>query len=289
MEQEPSLFERLGGTEAVRAVVQDFYTRLLEDEQLALFFEDIKMPLLKAHQLRFFKLAFTGIPADMDVVSLLLEKHEKLFRYKGLNATHFDLVAGHFVDSMQHLNVPSELIDEAVQVVVPLRPIFEQGAEKFQGTISDDDAGKENKVENNLRGLTSSGTLYEKLGGAKALRAAVDEMYKRLVEDPETGMFFETINMAKLRQHQIGFMKIAFTEIPPDLDVPGLLKIKHAALFDKGLNEKHFDVVAKHFIGALTFLDIEQALIDEAVAVVAPLRPVFEEGAREAAARKRFI
>jgi hypothetical protein len=81
-------------------------------------------------------------------------------------------------------------------------------------------------------------------------------------------------------------MKLAFSQIPEDLDVPAYMLETHSRLFvTMGLNETHFDRVAVHFVGALTHLNVNQALIDEAVAVIGPLRSVFEAGAREQAAR----
>jgi hemoglobin len=269
----PTLFERLGGTEAVRAVVNEFYIRLLADDGLAFFFDDVKLAALKIHQFEFLKLAFTGVPEGVDVGALMIEKHERLFRSKGLNATHFDMVANHLVATLQHFKVAPELIEEAVAVVVPLRPVFEKGAEMYGKND-----GEEKEEECNPLATTN---LMGKLGGPGAVAAAVNEMYKRLLEDPETSPFFEDINMALLKQHQIDFMKIAFSKIPEDLDVPAFMKRTHSALFDKGLTEKHFDLVAKHFVGSLTHLKVDEALIDEAVTVVGSLRPVFEQGAQE--------
>jgi len=45
-----SLYDRLGGREAIRAVVDDFYDRLLADEELGSFFADTDMESLKRHQ-----------------------------------------------------------------------------------------------------------------------------------------------------------------------------------------------------------------------------------------------
>lgn len=78
-------------------------------------------------------------------------------------------------------------------------------------------------------------------------------------------------------------MKIAFSQIPEDFDVREFLLQKHSRLFNNmGLNETHFDRVAVHFVAALKHLNVDQNLIDEAVAIIGPLRSVFEEGAKEA-------
>jgi hemoglobin len=130
-------------------------------------------------------------------------------------------------------------------------------------------------------------TLFTKLGGMEAVKAVVAEMYTRLLADDLTAPFFENTNMAHLKQHQVGFMKIAFTQIPEGLDVPALLIEKHLRLFqEKGLNATHFDRVATHFVGACDHLGVDQELIAEAAEVVGSLRPVFEQGAIDFGSKK---
>jgi len=110
--------------------VDEFYKRLVADEELAKFFEGIELSALKSHQRKFMKVAFTEIPEDLDVEQLMFKKHYTLFA-KGLNETHFDLVAGHFVGTLESLGVDSSLINEAVGIIGPLRGVFEKGGAKF--------------------------------------------------------------------------------------------------------------------------------------------------------------
>ena len=250
-----TLFDRLGGNEAVKAVVEEFYGRVVKDPSTAKFFSGKNLGALKKHQLEFMKIAFTGIPKDLDVPSLLTEKHKSLFE-QGLNESHFDVVATHFVGACQHFDVPGDLIDEAVAIVGSLRPVFEQGA-------------KEHRPK----------TLFQKLGGTEAVKAVVGKFYDRVVADPATQPFFDGINVTVLKVHQLEFMKMAFSSIPEDLDVPALLTEKHASLFRRGLDETHFDIIAAHFVGACNHFDVPQPLIDEAVAIIGPLRAVFADGA----------
>jgi truncated hemoglobin YjbI len=42
-----SLFDRLGGVPAVRAVIDEFYKCLLDDERLSFFFRGTRMQVLK--------------------------------------------------------------------------------------------------------------------------------------------------------------------------------------------------------------------------------------------------
>jgi hemoglobin len=201
-----------------------------------------------------------------------------------LNETHFDLVAGHFAGTLRQLGVAPELIDEAIGVIAPLRPVFEEGAMKY-GTDPYLAVEEEKQEESRPLGERMP-SLLDRLGGAPAVKAVVTEFYERLLADIDLYPFFANTNMSALKMHQIKFMQIAFTHIPDDLDVAALMRDKHSKLFEDGLNETHFDKVAGHLVAALQDLGVSQDLIDEAIAVICPLRPVFEQGALEAAERK---
>jgi hemoglobin len=254
-EKRELLLDRLGGEDALTAAVSEFYGRIMADDVLAPFFDGIVMEVMKVHQFRFMKIAFTGIPENYDVAAMIAQKHQRLFGL-GLNETHFDLVAGHLVASLEKLGVAQSEIEEVVAVVGPLRVVFEEGAKRVA-------KGKEQ--------------LLDRLGGPAALKEAVHEFYGRILFDEELAPFFEHTDMDKLRAHQYKFMEIAFTEIPEGLDVVKYLSDTHARLFEKGLNATHFDLVAGHLVGALKNLKVEEEVINEVVARVGPLRAVFDK------------
>mmetsp|Transcript_8138 Transcript_8138/g.24318 ORF Transcript_8138/g.24318 Transcript_8138/m.24318 type:complete len:419 (-) Transcript_8138:458-1714(-) len=259
------LLDRIGGEPALEAAVDEFYSRVVSDATLGHFFDGITIEQLKEHQRKFLRMAFTRIPESIDVVKFMHSKHERLF-LRGLNAEHFDTVAGHFVGTLEALGVGPSEIDEAVGVVGPLRPIFVEGAERAAAAAEEKDAADERQ-------------LLSRLGGDGALHAAVDEFYDRLMEDETLSRFFEGISVDNLKEHQRKFLRMAFTEIPASIDVVKFMHSKHERLFAMGLDETHFDAVAGHFVGTLNALGVKQREIDEAVGVVAPLRPIFEEGA----------
>ena len=120
-----TLLERLGGEPALDEAVDLFYDRLVDDPVLENFFEGRDMSRLRRHQAKFMKIAFTGIPEGMDVEKLIFRAHRRLFEKEGLNASHFDLVAGHLVDTLQSLGIAADLIDEVVAIVGPLRAVFD--------------------------------------------------------------------------------------------------------------------------------------------------------------------
>ena len=148
--KEDSLLERLGGVSAIRLVIDEFYDRILADPKLAHFFDGIRMSALKLHQVRFFRVAFTEIPPDLDVTAMLIEKHRSLFENKGLDASHFDLVAGHLVATLKNIGVAESLIEETISVVAPLRAVFEEGVKgapvpKAPSNVSADNSKKSKK------------------------------------------------------------------------------------------------------------------------------------------------
>lgn len=129
--------------------------------------------------------------------------------------------------------------------------------------------------------------LLEKLGGPKVLRVAVNKFYDKQMNDERLRHFFDGVDVEVIKWHQFNLMSIAFTAIPNNFNVHDLLLNRHERLFDAGLSEVHFDVVAGHFEETLKEMNVDRELIDEALEVVKPLRANFKEGARKAKERKR--
>ena len=263
------LLDRIGGDEALKAAVDEFYTRLLADDKVSNFFDGVEMDKLRKHLFGFLRIALTKIPESLDVEKLMYEKHKRLFLL-GLNADHFDIVAGHLVGTLDSLKVPKALIDEAVGIVAPLRGVFETGEAKAKAEQEE----------------AEKGTLLSRIGGDPALVAAVDELYVRILADDSLAKFFEGADVDKIKSHQVKFMRFAFTKIPESINVEKYLLDGHDRLFDLGLNGDLFDAVAGHFVGTLTKLGVPEDLINEAVSIVAPLKGIFEKGATAYEERK---
>ncbi|MGN2641334.1 group I truncated hemoglobin [Nocardia takedensis] len=109
-----SLYEQIGGAEAVATVVDDFYVRVLADPELAGFFTGVNMSRLKGKQAEFFNAAlggpepYTGAP--------MRDVHQG----RGIAQQHFDLVAGHLGAALSAAGVPRELVDQIIGTVAPL-------------------------------------------------------------------------------------------------------------------------------------------------------------------------
>mmetsp|Transcript_8531 Transcript_8531/g.14155 ORF Transcript_8531/g.14155 Transcript_8531/m.14155 type:complete len:197 (+) Transcript_8531:90-680(+) len=113
--------------EAVLEILVDtFYVKVLLDEKLEPFFRNSNMEALKKHQVEFFLHALSSGAFEYTKAPIR-QGHAKLF-LQGLDENHFDLVAGHLVESMKALNVPEDILNDVVTVVLPLRAIFEEEA-----------------------------------------------------------------------------------------------------------------------------------------------------------------
>lgn len=142
------------------------------------------------------------------------------------------------------------------------------------GTDIDGDGSEEDEAD---EADDDNSYLLNRIGGEPALAAAVDEFYIRVVDDPKLAPYFAGVPMHDLKSHQRNFLRMAFTEIPGDVDIVKYLSTSHDRLWEMGLDETDFDAVAGHLVGAMQALGVEQHLIDEAVAIVVPLRGIFEK------------
>lgn len=123
--------------------------------------------------------------------------------------------------------------------------------------------------------------LLERLGGTETLDAAIDEFYFRLVCDEELLVFFEGVNLEFLKRHQRNFLNAACTDFPDAEEAAKRIARGHARMFGMGLSEVHFDMVAQHLTETLLCMGVQEELIDEVVANVAPIRAIFQENAKK--------
>uniref|UniRef100_A0A7S3L007 Uncharacterized protein n=1 Tax=Amphora coffeiformis TaxID=265554 RepID=A0A7S3L007_9STRA len=127
-----TLYERLGGDSIVDVAVSNFFDEMCEDPDLKPFFDNMSISALRIHQLKLFKVIFgpdEEKPDEEDLMHYMLATHTRLFREQGLDEVHFDKVLDSiFVSSLATLEVDKALIDECIEVLKPLRTVFEYGA-----------------------------------------------------------------------------------------------------------------------------------------------------------------
>ncbi|MGV9677263.1 group I truncated hemoglobin [Nocardia sp. NPDC003482] len=108
------IYDKIGGHEALETVVEDFYTRVLADPELAPFFTGTNMSRLKGKQVEFFAAAlggpepYTGAPM------------KQVHQGRGITLHHFGLVAGHLTESLKAAGVPDDIVAQIISAVAPL-------------------------------------------------------------------------------------------------------------------------------------------------------------------------
>ena len=113
-----TLFEKIGGDAAVDAAVDIFYRKVLADDRISRFFEGVDMEKQAAKQKAFLTMAFGG-PHNYTGKDMR-DGHAHLVK-NGLDDSHFDAVMENLGATLQELNVPDELIQEAAAIAESTR------------------------------------------------------------------------------------------------------------------------------------------------------------------------
>lgn len=116
MSDDETVFDRLGGQDAVESVVDDFYDRVLSDERVIHHFEDSNTTELRAHQVQFIS-AVTGGPVQYS-------GRDMRSAHRGMGITHeeFDIIAGYLDTALEENDVSDEDRIQVLGEVEELRP-----------------------------------------------------------------------------------------------------------------------------------------------------------------------
>jgi hemoglobin len=118
-----SHYDRVGGRPAIREVVERFYARVLDDDDLSPYFTEADVPSVKRHQVLLLSQVLGG-PAEYDGRELG-EAHRGL----GITSDHYDKVVGHLVAALTDLGADDEVLAAAGGVVAGVKAdIVESGA-----------------------------------------------------------------------------------------------------------------------------------------------------------------
>ena len=109
-------------------------------------------------------------------------------------------------------------------------------------------------------------SLYERIGGAPAVKAAVDIFYGKVLADDRIAHFFEGVDMQRQIGKQRAFLVMAFGG--PNTYTGEDMRRGHAHLVTRGLNDSHFDAVVENLAATLSELGVGSAEI-AAVAQIA--------------------
>ncbi|HEY6857467.1 MAG TPA: group 1 truncated hemoglobin [Mycobacterium sp.] len=109
-----TLYEKIGGHDALEVVVEDFYCRVLDDDHLSSFYAGADMKRVKAKQVEFLSAVlggpgpYTGLP--------IKHAHEG----RGITMHHFAMVAAHLADSLCAAGLHPDTITEILGAIAPL-------------------------------------------------------------------------------------------------------------------------------------------------------------------------
>jgi len=108
-------------------------------------------------------------------------------------------------------------------------------------------------------------TLFEKLGGAGAVDAAVGIFYGHVLNDAYVKRFFEGVDMERQADKQKAFLTMAFGG--PNNYSGKDMREGHRHLVEKmGLNDSHFEHILVHLRTTLAQLGVDEYLIGEVIA-----------------------
>jgi hemoglobin len=104
----PTLYDRIGGEATLARLVDAFYDRVLDDEDLAPFFEHTPMERLRRMQLEFFGAALDG-PQSYSGLALA-HAHQG----RGIRVHHFQKYVQHLLDTLEGFDLSKEDREEII-------------------------------------------------------------------------------------------------------------------------------------------------------------------------------
>lgn len=113
----------------------------------------------------------------------------------------------------------------------------------------------------------SEKSLYERIGGAAAVDAAVDIFYRRVLGDARISRYFEDVDMDVQRGKQKAFLTFAFGG--PNNYSGKDMRAAHARM---KLGETEFDAVMEHLRGTLESLNVPADLIGEVARIAGSVK-----------------
>jgi hemoglobin len=115
---------------------------------------------------------------------------------------------------------------------------------------------------------------YDVIGGGPAVSAVVNDFYVRVLGDPQLAPYFEDVDIARLKRHQV----LLVTKVlgGPDNYTGRSLEEAHDGL---GITQDEFQAVVGHLSGAMKDAGVPDDIIGRAGAAVVATEPdIVESG-----------
>ena len=108
LEEQQTLFQRVGGEQAIAELIHEFYDRVLADSELMPFFNDTSVDKLRRMQREFFSAALDG-PVTYTGRPLSHVHHGK-----GITKHHFARYVDHLIDTLRSRNITEEDVNDII-------------------------------------------------------------------------------------------------------------------------------------------------------------------------------
>lgn len=113
-------------------------------------------------------------------------------------------------------------------------------------------------------------SLYEQLGGDKAVDAAVDIFYRKVLADDRVNGFFDDTDMERQAAKQKAFLTMAFGG--PHNYSGRDMREGHKRLVERGLDDSHVDTIIELLGESLRELNVPDELIAQVAAIAESTR-----------------
>ncbi len=108
IENQQTLFERVGGEQAIAELIDQFYDRVVADPELKPFFRNVSMVKLRRMQRDFFSAALDG-PINYTGRPLGYVHHGR-----GITKHHFSLYVGHLINTLQNIALKEQDVQDII-------------------------------------------------------------------------------------------------------------------------------------------------------------------------------
>lgn len=110
--QQPALFDRIGGMDAVDAAVGIFYAKILADESISHFFKYVDMKTLMEKQKNFLSYVFGG-PSEYTGKNMR-SAHQEMT----ITEDNFNTVAIYLKETLEELKVDEATVNEVMAIAL---------------------------------------------------------------------------------------------------------------------------------------------------------------------------
>ncbi|KAJ3270069.1 hypothetical protein HDV01_000563 [Terramyces sp. JEL0728] len=235
-----SLFEALGGDEAIDVVVKKLYELLLKDSYLAPYFEKTDMKRQHLMQKKFLSLALGGKKIPLASKKAMYKAHKRL----SLDDSDFDRIKKVLGDALQSVGVDGYLVEKVLAATEIARDLV----------LCREELGESDEPP-----------ILDLMGGDETIDKMVKNLYINILKDELLAPYFENTDLTKQRKLIKKFFVIAFggEEIPQSLK--NTVWKAHSKL---GLDDADFDKFKVLIRDSMEQISVPKYLVDRASGVI---------------------